>query len=264
MWTHFLNLLSRSWDEVGVALSTSTLSIVLFTVAAPLVTFAITMVYLYKSSLRGSFMTHVKDAFIPTLIGFAVPVTFLLIVYGWKIVATVYQDHQTLVSKVQLLENQTPSGISATFVSTPVIGIDEENPKNTKLILGLNIINTGEPTALFGFNLQVFLTNGSAFLLTPLNRNVKPLELTFPDGGKAEISPDEYLPKKVGEMPIPHNGRASGYVPYKLEGVGPQEFQQQTIGITIGFLDVNKKMHTVTGQIMPKGNTLESIVTTSP
>jgi len=97
MWPHFVNLLSRSWSNLLASLGTTTLSIVLFTLAAPVLTFFCTIVYFYRAHPRETLMTYIKGAFTPTVMGFTVPLVLLACVFSWRIITTVYKDHQDLV-----------------------------------------------------------------------------------------------------------------------------------------------------------------------
>jgi len=98
MWPHFVNLLARSWNSVLAVLSTSTLAIILFSLAAPVATFFVTLGVVSKLNAEKTFVEHLKQSVIPTLIGFAVPLVLLILVFGWRVVATVYNDHQELVA----------------------------------------------------------------------------------------------------------------------------------------------------------------------
>jgi hypothetical protein len=108
MWPHFVNLLLDSWHNVLAALSTSTLAIILFSLAAPIVTFVITLGVVSKLNAEKTFMEHLRQSVIPTLIGFAVPLVLLICVFSWKVVETVYNDHQVLADRVNglITENQ--------------------------------------------------------------------------------------------------------------------------------------------------------------
>jgi hypothetical protein len=142
--------------------------------------------------------------------------------------------------------------IRVAFVDTPVIGIDPRDAKSTEFIIGLNIVNTGAPTALWGFTMRIVLSNGSEFNLKPLNSTVKPLQITDANGKPAtQMSPQNYLPIKVGETPIPHNGRASGYLPYGISGIRADDFAKLGADMYITFFDVNGKPYTVQGRYTP-------------
>jgi hypothetical protein len=107
MWPHFVNLLAESWQSVLSALSTSTLAIILFSLAAPVATFLVTLFVVSKLNAEKSFVEHLKQSVIPTLIGFAVPLILLSCVFGWKIVQTVYNDHEELLREAQELRSKT-------------------------------------------------------------------------------------------------------------------------------------------------------------
>lgn len=109
MWPHFSNLLARSWHGVLDALSTSTLSIILFSLATPIVTFVITIIVVSKQHPEKTFVEHLKQSVTPTLIGFLVPLVFLGCVFGWKVVEIVYGDHQMLVAKAYAPKPVCPS-----------------------------------------------------------------------------------------------------------------------------------------------------------
>ncbi len=99
MWHHFINLLAEAWKSVTVALSTSALSIILYSLAAPVVTFGVTLALVSRQDRNKTFVEHLKQSAIPTLVGFAVPLVLLACVFGWKIITTVYEDHQALVAQ---------------------------------------------------------------------------------------------------------------------------------------------------------------------
>jgi hypothetical protein len=97
--------MARSWDAVLNSLSTSTLSVVLFSLAAPVITFIVTLVVVSKRNPEQDLIAHLRESIIPTVIGFAVPLTLILCVLGWKTIATIYDDHQSLVATVERLQN---------------------------------------------------------------------------------------------------------------------------------------------------------------
>jgi hypothetical protein len=105
MWPHFVHLLARSWVDVLSALSTSTLAVVLFSLAAPIVTFIVTMIAVSQRNPERTFMQHARDSLLATTIGFIVPLFMLACVFGWKAVQMVYGDHQVLAARVVALQN---------------------------------------------------------------------------------------------------------------------------------------------------------------
>jgi hypothetical protein len=107
MRPHLVNLLADSWRGVLAALSTSTLAVVLFSLAAPVATFFVTLIVVSKIDAGKTFLEHLKQSVIPTLIGFAVPLVLVSLVLGWKVVGTVYSDHQILVAEAKSLRAKT-------------------------------------------------------------------------------------------------------------------------------------------------------------
>jgi hypothetical protein len=109
MWPHFVNLSVEAWHSVLIALSTSTLAIILFSLASPVVTFFITLGVVSKLNPERNIVEHLKQSVTPTLIGFAVPLVLLACVFGWKIVETVYNDHQLLVARANAPKPSCPT-----------------------------------------------------------------------------------------------------------------------------------------------------------
>lgn len=98
MWPHFVNLLAASWSKVLLALGTTTLAVILFSLAVPVATFIVTMAVVWKS--QGGVMTHLKQSAVPTLIGFSVPFVLIAFVFAWSIVRNIYDDHEWSVVKI--------------------------------------------------------------------------------------------------------------------------------------------------------------------
>src|ERR1700693_511769 len=101
---HFFNLLLPAWANLLASLGTTTLAIVLFTLAFPVVTFAVTVFYLYKRHPPETLNAYITGSFTPTATGFMVGLFFLSILFGWNIVKTVYNDHEGLVETTQTLQ----------------------------------------------------------------------------------------------------------------------------------------------------------------
>jgi hypothetical protein len=99
MWPTFVNLLARAWESVLGALSTSTLGIILLSIASPIVVFIITIVAVSKMHPEEDWVKHLRDAFVPTAIGIAVPLVLISGLFVWKIVSTVYTEHVSLSDK---------------------------------------------------------------------------------------------------------------------------------------------------------------------
>lgn len=104
MWPHFVNILGASWSRVTSELGTTTLSVVLFSLAAPVATFIITMLVVRRS--EGGFMEHVRKSAIPTLIGLFVPLVLIGCVFFWSTVRSIYVDHRDLVAQARRLRDE--------------------------------------------------------------------------------------------------------------------------------------------------------------
>ncbi len=106
MMRHFFNLLSHAWANLLASLGTTTLAIVLFTLAFPVVTFVVTVFYLCKRHPPETLRAYIRGSFTPTAIGFMVGLFFLSVLFGWNIIRTGYNDHQTLVGINQTLQTE--------------------------------------------------------------------------------------------------------------------------------------------------------------
>jgi hypothetical protein len=105
MWPHFVHLLARAWDSVLSSLSTSTLSIILFSLAAPIVTFVVSLVTVWKRHPERTLLAHLRESVAPTAIGFTVPLVLIAFVFGWNVITTIYSDHEASIAKLIQLRN---------------------------------------------------------------------------------------------------------------------------------------------------------------
>jgi len=90
------------------ALSSSTLSVVIFSVSIPSLTFAVLLVYnlaQYKKEGR-----NVKEALtrtiIPTLVTALITIAFWMGLFCWSVAATIYREHNALVAAVPTAKQQ--------------------------------------------------------------------------------------------------------------------------------------------------------------
>jgi hypothetical protein len=103
MWPHFVSLLSQIWTNLLNSLGTTTLAIISFMVAAPVVTFLVTTLYLYPSHPHQGLLARLQGTLVPTLIGFVTPIVILVVLFAWRAVKTVYNDHQDLAARNVIL-----------------------------------------------------------------------------------------------------------------------------------------------------------------
>jgi hypothetical protein len=108
MWPHFVNLLGRSWDALTKASGTTTLGILVWTIAIAIASWAAATIAkwleLKKDQARSPFRSALHDStsvgkFTAAAIG-----TLIFFVFLGFMVRTVYRDHEELVAKVRELD----------------------------------------------------------------------------------------------------------------------------------------------------------------
>jgi hypothetical protein len=87
----------RSWKFILDRLSTSTLSLVLFSVVIPILVFLAASAYVWRTSGAHVPLTYIlRESFAPTLIGLVVPVVALAVLLGWGFVTTIRGDYKSM------------------------------------------------------------------------------------------------------------------------------------------------------------------------
>ncbi len=103
------DLIRRSWKFILERLSTSTLSVVLFSVIIPVVVFGLTSVHAWRTSGNHVQVAQIlKETVAPTAISIGVTVFGLLLLLGWGIVAILLRDYQSM--KVTISEHSKEIG----------------------------------------------------------------------------------------------------------------------------------------------------------
>jgi hypothetical protein len=110
VWRHHLsNLLSRAWQNLVSALSSSNLSHPIFSFAIPISVFLVLFIYKWVQARKAG--RNAKDVLretaAPTFIAGAITAFAWICLFGWSVGATIYQDHQALVAKLKSV-SQTP------------------------------------------------------------------------------------------------------------------------------------------------------------
>lgn len=103
MWMHHLwNLCSRSWSNLLSNLSTSTLSVVIFSLAVPLLIFVGLFIYnfIHASNSRAGARDLLRTSAIPSLISAIITALAWTSLFAWSVAATIYKDHQDLTSYI--------------------------------------------------------------------------------------------------------------------------------------------------------------------
>lgn len=102
MWRGFWHLCARAWSVLLTSLGTTTLSIIVFSIIAPIAVFFVSF---YANRRRGekpvSPLTKaaLKESVMPTLITVGVVLVLLGAIFGVSVVRTIYADHSQLVSE---------------------------------------------------------------------------------------------------------------------------------------------------------------------
>jgi hypothetical protein len=118
-WNHLQNLWLRSWFKVTHALGTTTLAVVLWSVAVPALIWTVKLTLKWRQLRRRQDVSPLKTAFRDSALSAIVTVGVTLAVWGIiisvSIVHTVFEDHQALVAKNQELtkENARLRSVSA-------------------------------------------------------------------------------------------------------------------------------------------------------
>jgi hypothetical protein len=104
MWkSHFISLCHRAWANLLAALSSSTLSIVVFSIVLPVAIFLLLMCNQWVTSPKqnrtivGLFKTKATPAFIITI---ATTTLVWVCLFAWSVANTIYTDHENLVREV--------------------------------------------------------------------------------------------------------------------------------------------------------------------
>jgi hypothetical protein len=108
MFSHFGNLLLRATKLLVGWLSTSLLSILVFTVGVPTSVFVLSVLYRwYRGGRTVSLKRLFKESAASVAIGVGVCVLAWVFLFGWAVVRTIYTDHQSLVSASGALKSRT-------------------------------------------------------------------------------------------------------------------------------------------------------------
>jgi hypothetical protein len=110
VWHHFFNLLASTWSFLVAALGTTTLSIVLFSFALPILVWFATGIseWLQKRHAGISFKVAIRVTFLswPTAIAAGLSVLAWICLLSWSFWKTVYNDHQNLACRLRAVVNE--------------------------------------------------------------------------------------------------------------------------------------------------------------
>jgi hypothetical protein len=109
MWTqHLRNLCSSSWDDLVSKLSTSTISVIIFSLSVPVLIFIAGLTYSFWQARKSG--TGTKDIFkssvIPSAIAAVLTAMVWILLFGWSVAAMIYKDHQGLVADIPRIKSE--------------------------------------------------------------------------------------------------------------------------------------------------------------
>jgi hypothetical protein len=237
MWPHFVNLLSYSWNGVLVALSTSTLAVVLFSLAAPVATFLVTITVVSRRNPGRTFTRHLKESALPTAVGFLVPLLLLGIVFGWQVVRAVYGDHQSLVNKIKSRELKSELGGSLDGCTWAPVGSRRQDVFVTTW--GTITNPHGPQTALMRFSMKLVFRDGRTVQGVIPAFNFQDFHLSLGSDPHKEVllRTPLYWPTSAG-APIPAGGKAEGWLYAFFNNVDTATIDKDSPELVMEFTDV--------------------------
>jgi len=101
-------LLAKAWANLVAGLGTTTLSVVVFTFAIPILIFLAIFLYHHRRSRNraGGMKDAIKGTVIPTMIGFAITLAAWVGLFAWSVLTTIYRDHAGLVERIRQLNRE--------------------------------------------------------------------------------------------------------------------------------------------------------------
>src|SRR5437016_2386979 len=128
MLYHLSSLLATTWANITRALSTSTLSIVIFSFATPVCIWLITIIV---KSKKGGMMASFKSSLSSAIITAGVTISLWGIIFTCFLIHAVYDDHVGLVSSASTLRTSGKSALhqselKAAGLKTQVVDLQRE------------------------------------------------------------------------------------------------------------------------------------------
>jgi hypothetical protein len=159
------DILHRSWAFILVRLSTSNLSLVLFSVLIPVLVFVATSIYTWRASGgKVSLSQTLAAAVLPTLFGICVTVVLLLCLLAWGLVATIRGDY---VSSRKTISDRDAEIIRLQAELEKLVAIKVQQDK---LIIHSATYGTGEMNDVSVLNVVRNMTRDA--LVVPVDNNL--------------------------------------------------------------------------------------------
>ncbi len=225
MWPNLLSLMVRAWANVLSSLGTTTLSIALFCLAVPVVTFVVTLLVIWKNNGQAGFVESARKTIIPTIIGLAVPITMIFCVFCWRIVTTVYDDHRQFVENNrelrQRLSECKKSGLNL-LIGNMATGRDVRSKTGFVMIFA-SISNLGPPSIVDQWKLEVTYSSGQRKTYQPVILVSGIVPILDTKGASVTYNPNDLLYRKTASSPIATGAKVSGYLLFDLRPITQEE-----------------------------------------
>ena len=213
MGRHLWNFLGTAWKLVTDSLSTSTLSIVVFSIGVPFVVFGIVTLYKWSKTerTRASFAKVIRDEVkLVAILSIAVEVFAWVFLFSWGVYVSGYNDHQNLSGRLQAVVNEKNElkmglGVRDSY-------IQHLTAQNARLITTLEATNKNSARRPTIVNAPggIPIIGNKGTVQSPTVNNYGPIPRRLTDNTKKELK--DCLRKNVGRFYIGAiNGNSEAY-----------------------------------------------------
>jgi hypothetical protein len=104
---HFWNFIHTAWEMLRNALSTSNLSLTVFSLCIPFAVFVVAVIVKWSEARSwNGLVQSLKASVKPVLIGAGITVVAWVCLFSWALYKSVYNDHQNLVGRLHVVVNE--------------------------------------------------------------------------------------------------------------------------------------------------------------
>jgi hypothetical protein len=261
MFNSLVNLFSRSWTNLVTALGTTNLSIVVFSVAVPLIVFVVAVGAAWRST--GYSMSELGkilgEAFWPTAIATIVTAVVWIAMFGWSTVRTVYVDHQTLVQRAINAEKKYEDYVAQAKKTKPdfeaklyqVATGPAGGGKDLVVIITGNIRNHGTPGTVDEIWVDLAVDDSriihGKFPLPPSPNQT----ITIMQHPKLLLGGDTLWMRNTRERPILTDTGVDGWVLAVFDGITVEEAIQKKATVIFTASDITGKKFSSKWTLLP-------------
>jgi hypothetical protein len=249
MFKSFINLLSHSWYNLVADLGTTTLSIIVFSIALPVLVFAIQVFGKWRSV--GYAMSElgkiIAGAVWPTIIALTVTLSVWFALYLRSIVKTVYGDRVALLGQTAKLEKEKEN-----LASELVQERDRSRPKlfcrfdqwffttlsgtpnKTHIFLQMTFGNRGMPSVIQSWQFHITTPDGNIY---EGKRTIMNVPFVEPSG--VRLYKEDQLFIKDVTQPIPSGALRPGWLCFVVDKPEKELFFPTTV-MDLSFEDINE------------------------